>query len=207
MFFENKNFAPATLVNSDIPPECEIIDFSNVHNLEIKSKLLCCFIKNIFPPSVKQMLNFNFENTIEETLLPTNLKYISFSSFFDKKFTRDFFPLSVRTIELCGVKPYLINKDILPINLECLIIDKNCVIESLPENLIKFKISKFKNTDTIINNLPTSLKILEIDYLTYELLNLPTSLEKLIIHGCSKKIRNKIKIPFECVADIVYDLY
>ena len=152
----------------------------------------------LFPSSVKQILNFDCNNALEDILLPDNLEFISFKEFFDKFIPNNFIPKSVKTIKLTCWN-YKINKDNLPDNLSTLIIndDTNGVIENLPDNLVKLKLlGRFHNS--ILNNLPILLKVLEIDFLRYELNNLPVTLEKLIIHVCNKNVYDKIKIPFCC---------
>lgn len=59
-----------TLSVGDIPADTEIIDFNQIFNLRINSKMLFCFNKNIFPSSVKQILNFDCDNALEDILLP-----------------------------------------------------------------------------------------------------------------------------------------
>jgi len=194
--FENKTYVPVTLTYGDIPQECEIIDFANVCNLEIKSKLLCCFMKNIFPQSIKQILNLQFNNS--EILLPKNLEYISI--FYKNVYRKqNFFPPSVKTIKLYNKDAYEhIKKELFPLNLEVLILEGNFIIDDLPENLIELRILCKLENYSILNNLPFSLKVLELYFLERNLSNLPVGLENLIIKHCMTKLKNKLKIPFGC---------
>lgn len=196
--FENKHFAPVTLTHGDIPQDCEIIDFVNVNNLIIKSKLLCCFIKNIFSPSVKQILNLQFNNPTEEILLPEKLEYISL---FLQNFNCEqvFFSLSVKTIKLYNNKEKkTIKKELFPERLEVLILDGNFIVDTLPENLIELHILYKLENSLILNNLPSTLKILQLYSPQNSPDNLPVGLEKIIIKNCIKKLKNNFKTPFGC---------
>lgn len=58
------------------------------------------------------------------------------------------------------------------------------------------------DADILFNNLPTSLKVLQITNLVNVLTNLPISLEKVIIHNYTEEAKEMSRFPFGC--DIEY---
>jgi hypothetical protein len=200
--FENKQRELdkfVTLSMGDIPADTEIINFGIMDNLVIKSKRTCGSIENVFPRSVKKIINFSSLTPLEEILLPENLEYLSFSNMFDKTIPKNFIPEKVKTVQIYCYSKNKISKENLPKNLETLEIG-DVPIESLPENLITLKIKE--EYSYVLDNLPTTLKVLEIQFLNQELTNLPFTLEKLIIEMCPTRLKDKIKIPFGCKTEI-----
>jgi hypothetical protein len=57
----------------------------------------------------------------------------------------------------------------------------------------------------LYNNLPVTLKILEITNLVHVLTNLPPSLDKVSIRNYTKEVKEKSRFPFDC--DIQYTGY
>lgn len=210
-----------TISKGDIPEGVKTIKFDKDVIVTIKYTK----DKSVFPNSVNTMLNFVCDDDYKNIKMPPNLKKIEF--FISKNaaykqfqtLPEDFFPNGIKEILLA---PNLILSDKLPESLE--ILDLRHYHNSISlgsdfyfpgdklhgkyilENLQHLKIDYVSNY-SFINNLPSNLKILEIDYLNYSLKNLPIGLEQLVIKYYNQEIHRQnyenSKIPFGCQVKII----
>lgn len=196
----------------NLPETIEIINFglsfnNSIFSVKLPKELKELILNDVFNaalPSVlpkhleKLILGKDFDFSINNFVIPRQLKYIRISGKLCNKTVFEKLPKTIEYIEFvdclcfdCHFKFPLLETLIIPLTYK-----KNTIEKEKCNKLKRIKCSGGDNNSFLLNNLPNSVTHLEItDELKVELINLPENLEELFININSSSKDIFIPIP------------
>jgi len=179
-----------------LPDSLHTLRFGYYFNQEIK--------ENVLPKSLHTFtLGYYFNQEIKENVLPSNLHTLAFGNRFNQEIKKNVLPNNLHTLAFGNRFNQEIKKNVLPNNLHTLTFGWE-FNQEIKENVLPKSIKKIGlySHCNLINNLPSHIEEIHINFTNCEILDkevsmLPISIKKIII-GNEKNLKYITKKPLGC---------
>lgn len=197
----------------NLPQSLEIIEFGKEYTNSLFSVKLPnslkelilndiynCALPFVLPQNLEKLfLGKNFDYSVNNFIVPENLKELRISGMPNNKTLFDILPKTLEYLEIVDCLSFDLNCE-LPLLKKIIIINNQQILinfDKLPS--LEYMICSGKKiNESILNNLPKTIKYLEIrSILEFDLVNLPSDLEELYINIEKQIVHQQINIPPE----------